>query len=593
MLSGVAFRRMSSDSDRIIPEFVNQFILTDLYLSKKTTTVSSPIMPSITTLVNPLSSLLRITLSVLRAMFLVLLSHLPGSQQTIKRISVANTSILSHDRRALATCESGPPIRVQLPSLDTVGWFDGVQAEGEQQDFESQLPGLRFGGNGALSFLKEWTTGHPKVDNKTGEMLLYHNTFLPPFVHYSVIPSNGSKKGNIPKLINQPVAGVSGARMMHDFGASLTHTIIMDLPLSLDPLNLLRNKEVVSYDISKPSRFGIFSRYKPYDVQWFIGPACCIFHTANTWNTIVEDEVLSVNLLACRMTSATLIYSAGNIAPSTISPNESQSTDLEKHAGAPSIVPDDYSTHNTEDKDQCRLYYYEFDISNKTQNNMLHQWALSAMPFEFPSVRPDREMSEARYVYSCSTSSSCFGTALGKAVKIDVLVKMDVINLIQKGKEMNMAPVTGRVDGRTVGEILEKRRGEDPIQLFRLPHNHFAQEPRFVPASYPCDEDAGYLLFYVFDESQLTEYGDCPDSAVSELWILDAKNMQHVVAKITLPQRVPYGLHGTWFSGSDIEKQREVKIFRSLEGLQTRKQQWVRVWRAWARWRDFLEKAAG
>ncbi|RSL83515.1 hypothetical protein CEP51_004462 [Fusarium floridanum] len=583
MLSGVAFRRISPDDGRIIPECVNQFILTDLYLSKKTTTVSSPIMPSITTLVNPLSSFLEITLSVLRTVFLVFLSNLPGSQQAIKRISVANTSILYHDGRALVTCESGPLMRIQLPSLDTVGWFDGVQAEGEQQDFESQLDDRRVGGNGALSFLKEWTTGHPKVDNKTGEMLLYHNTFLPPFVHYSVIPSNVSKKGNISQLINQPVAGVSGARMMHDFGVSSTHTIIMDLPLSLDPLNLLRNKEVVSYDISKPSRFGVFARHKPYDIRWFINPACCIFHTANTWDAMVGGEVVSVNLLACRMASATLIYSAGNIAPPTISPNESQSTDLGKHPGAPSMIPDHYLTHNTEDNDQCRLYYYEFDLSNETQNSILHQWALSAIPFEFPSVRPDREMSEARYVYGCSTSSSCFGTALGKAVKIDVLVKMDVIDLIQKGKNMNMAPITGCVDGRTVGQILDEGTEADPIQIFRLPHNHFAQEPRFVAASYSRDEDAGYLLFYVFDESQLTENGDCPNSAVSELWILDAKNMRHVIAKITLPQRVPYGLHGTWFSHSDIEKQREVKAFRSLEQLQTRKQEWVRVWRAWAR----------
>lgn len=187
MLSGVAFRRTSLEDGRIIPEFANQFILTDLYLSKKTTAVSSPIMPSITTLVNPLSTLFQIILSVLRTVFLVLLSHLPGSQQAIKRISVANTSILYYDGRALASCESGPPIRIQLPSLDTVGWFNGIQAEGEQEDFKSQLDARQFGGHDALSFLKEWTTRHPKVDKRTGEMLLYHSTFLSSFVHYSVI----------------------------------------------------------------------------------------------------------------------------------------------------------------------------------------------------------------------------------------------------------------------------------------------------------------------------------------------------------------------------------------------------------------------
>lgn len=617
MLSGVAFRRISPDDGSIIPEFVNQFILTDLFLFQKTTAVLSPIMPSITTLVNPLSTLFQIMLSVLRTVFLVLLSHLPGSQQAIKRISVANTSILYHDGRALATCESGPPMRIQLPSLDTVGWFDGIQAEGESKDFESKLDARRFGGNGALSFLKEWTTGHPKVDNRTGEMLLYHNTFLPPFVHYSVIPSNLSKNSNTPKLklINEPVAGVSGARMMHDFGASQAQTIIMDLPLSLDPLNLLRNREVVSYDSSKPSRFGVFPRHKPHEVRWFTSPA-------NTWDTIVEGRAVSVNLLTCRMTSATLIYSAGNIATPKVSRNithiELQKTSSTKenldrpseiitcHYEKGPVIESSTSTanplyyppaHASEDNDQCRLYYYEFDLSTTEKNQVSNEWALSAIPFEFPSVRPDCEMQEARYVYGCTTSSSCFGVALGRAVKIDVIVKINTKELIEKGKDMNITPIIGCVDERTVSDILDEDNKDDPIRCFRLPRNHFAQEPRFIPRSSSDEEDAGYLLFYVFDESQLTRSGECPQSAVSELWILDAKSMRNIIAKITLPQRVPYGLHGTWFSYSDIEKQRDVKTFRSLEKLQTRKQEKAfgrkEWWHSWVRWRGVLERAVG
>ncbi|UPK95675.1 hypothetical protein LCI18_006610 [Fusarium solani-melongenae] len=624
MLSGVAFRRISPGDGRIIPEFVNQFILTDLYLSEKTTTVSSPIMPSITTLVNPLSTLFQIILSVLRTVFLVLVSHLPGSQRAIKRISVANTSILYHDGRALATCESGPPIRIQLPSLDTVGWFNGIQAEGEPEDFKPQSDPRQFGGNGALSFLKEWTTGHPKVDNRTGEMLLYHNTFLPPFVHYSVITSNLSKNSNTPKrkLINEPVAGVSGAKMMHDFGASHTQTIIMDLPLSLDPLNLLRNREVVSYDSSQTSRFGVFPRHKPHEVRWFTSLACCIFHTANAWDTIVEGRVVSVNLLVCRMTSATLLYSAGNIAPPKVSKNithielqktsstrenldrppETTTCHYEKgpvlESSTSALNPPNYPlAHAPQDNDQCRLYYYEFDLSTTGKNQVSHEWALSTIPFEFPSVRPDCEMQQARYVYGCTTSSSCFGVALGKAVKIDVIAKIDTGTLIQKGKDMHITPVTGCVDDRTVSEILDEDNKDDPIQCFRLPRNHFAQEPRFIPRSSSDEEDGGYLLFYVFDESQLTMSGECTQSAVSELWILDAKSMRNVVTKITLPQRVPYGLHGTWFSYSDIEKQRDVRTFRSLEQLRTRKHEWVfgrkQSWCSWARWRDLFEKTVG
>lgn len=157
MLSGVLFARSGEKATELRPEFVNQYILTDVYLASKASThLKTPILPSITTLVSPLSSFVRITLCILRTLLLVVLSHLPGSPQAIRKISVANTAILYHDGRALATCESGPPIRVLLPGLETVGWFNGKRAEGEA----AGEAGSGFGGDGLLGFMKEWTTGH-------------------------------------------------------------------------------------------------------------------------------------------------------------------------------------------------------------------------------------------------------------------------------------------------------------------------------------------------------------------------------------------------------------------------------------------------
>ena len=155
MLSGVIFRRVSADG--IIPEFVNQYILTDVLLSTvNSPALRTPILPSIATLVNPLSSLLTIILRILRTLMLVTLSHLPASKAVIRKISVANTAILYHDGRALATCESGIPMRVALPGLETVGWYNGRTCEGEE--ICESAPG--FGGNGLLRFMREWTTAH-------------------------------------------------------------------------------------------------------------------------------------------------------------------------------------------------------------------------------------------------------------------------------------------------------------------------------------------------------------------------------------------------------------------------------------------------
>lgn len=158
MLSGVSFRSDTVDGS-IQPEFVNKYILTDVYQSSKTNHyLRTPILPSITTLVNPLSSLIAIMLRILRTVTLVILSHLPGSMVYIKRISVANTAVLYHDGRALATCESGPPMRIKLPSLETIGWYDGITSEGELD--KQRGPGFGGGGNSMISFMREWTTAH-------------------------------------------------------------------------------------------------------------------------------------------------------------------------------------------------------------------------------------------------------------------------------------------------------------------------------------------------------------------------------------------------------------------------------------------------
>ncbi len=572
MLSGVSFTRTA---DGVQPEFVNQYILTDMYLSSLSSKhLRTPILPSIATLVNPLSSLYRITLLVFRTILLVILSRLPGSVQAIKKISVANTGFLFHDGRALATCESGPPMRIALPGLETVGWYNGKRAEGELGGEEG--PG--FGGDGIYGFMKEWTTAHPRVDPKTGELILFHSTFAPPYVHYSIIPAThppaipSTPLERPTRLLNAAIPGVSSAKMMHDFGVSFNHTVIMDLPLSLDPLNLVRNKPVVAYDPTSTSRFGVFPRHWPQQIRWFQTNACCIFHTVNTWDdqavnqTTREVETTTVNMLACRLTSASLVFAAGDVA-----------------------APQPTSFETGGEEEQCRLYYYQFSLVDQRHNNIAYQFGLSAIPFEFPSIREDRGMAKTKYVYGCSTSEGTFGAALGRAVKIDCLVKIDAETLIQRGrKDPELSPITGCVDMRSVKEVLASHDTEDPISIFQLPPGWYAQEPRFVPRKDGVSEDDGWLLTYVFHESQLDALGECHLDAKSELWVIDAKDMKTVVARVYLTQRVPYGLHGNYFTEKQVKSQRPVETIR---GIKQRDQVEQTSW--WLAIRDKMEKALG
>ncbi|EPQ31705.1 uncharacterized protein PFL1_01038 [Pseudozyma flocculosa PF-1] len=581
MLAGVLFRTLPDGT--IQPSFLNRYILTDLVLSTPERS-RYPFLPSIATLVNPRQSLISVLLAILRTVLLAFLTWLPGlglkRDQKLKRIGAANTSIYWHDGKAMAGCESGPPMRIMLPGLETAGWWTGEEDPEEQtQDAAStagpvskEEKGRKGKGWGSgppiLGMLREFTTAHPRVDPISGELLLYHMCFEPPFLRVTVIPA--TQKGSQPntrKLLGVPVRGLSQPKMMHDFGATRTRTVILDLPLSLDMMNMVKGRPILDYDPTKPSRFGIFPRHQPDEVRWYESPeACCVFHTANSWDG--EDD--SVNMLACRLNSATLVYSAGNLLPPS-------------HVLPPANCPE-----------KCQLYYWRFQSEpeevaevaasrsrsskGKAEGNRVnvisHEFALSDIPFEFPSINEERGLQEARYIYGTSLKDGTFDAGLAKAAKIDCLVKVDAERLIRRGKQLWSQGKLGRgesVDTRTVVEVLAQQRERAPgsppdtIQVFEMPRGWYAQEATLVPRARKAGqaelaEDDGWLMFYAFDERTGLHptSGEVLPEATSELWIIDAKSMTDVVCRIKLPQRVPYGLHGSLFNEEQIASQRPV-----------------------------------
>lgn len=70
----------------------------------------------------------------------------------------------------------------------------------------------------------------------------------------------------------------------------------------------------------------------------------------------------------------------------------------------------------------------------------------------------------------------------------------------------------------------------------------------------------------MFDETQIDEQsGECREEENSELWIIDAKGMKDVVARIRLPQWVPYGFHGAWFDEEEVLGQRGLERIGTVQ----------------------------
>jgi carotenoid cleavage dioxygenase-like enzyme len=273
---------------------------------------------------------------------------------------------------------------------------------------------------------------------------------------------------------------------MHDFGCSRKYAILLNLPLTLSPMNLVswKPKPMIHFDRTLPSEFILFPRNGTAPARFIDREPSMIFHTANAWDDVDSDTgEETVEMVACRFRSAKLVYAAGAMPV----PAE------EFRAGIDDVV---------------RLHYYRFLFSNDADDphQISHCFPLSEIPCEFPTCHPQRLMGKARYIYVCSMKEGGFDERLGGAAKVDCLVKADVLDLSRRGKRRGKGKGSA-VDKRTVMEIIRQQEalpagheptGEDAaMQVFALPEGWYAQECRFVPKQgVDLEEDDGYLVTY-------------------------------------------------------------------------------------------------
>lgn len=89
---------------------------------------------------------------------------------------------------------------------------------------------------------------------------------------------------------------------------------------------------------------------------------------------------------------------------------------------------------------------------------------------------------------------------------------------------------------------------QDSSEMFRFGRGRYGSEAPFAPRPYATSEDDGYLLSFIYDEGEQR----------SELVILDAKEITAgPVARVLIPQRIPYGFHACWVPEEKLPKARD------------------------------------
>jgi carotenoid cleavage dioxygenase len=145
------------------------------------------------------------------------------------------------------------------------------------------------------------------------------------------------------------------------------------------------------------------------------------------------------------------------------------------------------------------LYRWRLDL----KTGKVAEGPVDDAPSDFPRVNEALAGRATRFGYAAEFGGELFGG----------LLKYD----LDRGKSERHAHGRGRTGGEGV----------------------------FVPRPDGKGEDDGWLVTYVHDGG----------SGTSEMVVIDARDFAAApVAQVVLPQRVPYGFHGTWVPGSGIAR---------------------------------------
>jgi carotenoid cleavage dioxygenase-like enzyme len=133
-----------------------------------------------------------------------------------------------------------------------------------------------FGGR----FPAEGVSAHPKVDERTGEMLFFNYGLEAPYMHYGEVGPDGV-------LQHYRDVELPGPRLPHDMAFTENYAIVCDLPMFWHPELIDAGMYVPSFFPELPSRFGVIPRHGGAaaggPIQWFEADPTYVLHFVNAY----------------------------------------------------------------------------------------------------------------------------------------------------------------------------------------------------------------------------------------------------------------------------------------------------------------------
>ena len=138
--------------------------------------------------------------------------------------------------------------------------------------------------NGGFPF--GWgVSAHPKVDERTGELLFFNYSKSAPYLHYGVVNADN-------ELVDYVDVPLPGPRLPHDMAFTRNYVILNDFPLFWEPELLERGLHVPKFHRDMPSRFAVVPRRgdAPRDIRWFEAEPTFVLHFVNAYEE--GDEIV-------------------------------------------------------------------------------------------------------------------------------------------------------------------------------------------------------------------------------------------------------------------------------------------------------------
>ena len=249
-------------------------------------------------------------------------------------------------------------------------------------------------------------SAHPKVDQRTGELLFFNYSKHAPFMHYGVVNAQGQLAHYIP-------VPLPGPRLPHDMAFSEHWSIVNDLPLFWDADLLKRGIHAARMHDGVPARFGLIPRHgQPEQIRWFEAAPTYILHFLNAYEE--GDEVVMD------------AYFQDNPQPAPL-PNADGYGHMMAYVDEHSFQP--------------RLHRWRFNLADgSTREERLDERVL-----EFGMIDSRVAGRKHRYVYSTTSKPGWF--LFNGFVKHDLETGTTTELMLAEGRYASEAPFAPRVGG--------------------------------------------------------------------------------------------------------------------------------------------------